>query len=147
MQVRVVAVGKLKDRGLRRLVDDYAQRVSRYGKFEEVELRDSDVNALSHRLRKEFTPRTRTIALEVNGQRLTSPGLADVFRRCQNDAIQRTTFFIGGAYGLPPDVSRDCDLRISLSDMTLPHRLARLLLVEQVYRAFTIIRGEPYSHD
>lgn len=147
MQIRVVAVGKLKDRGLRRLVDDYGSRVSRYARFDEVELKDADTNTLAQRLRKEFGPRTRTVALEVAGQRLSSPGLADVLRRCHHDAIQRATFLIGGAYGLPAEVSQACDLKLSLSDMTLPHRLARLLLVEQIYRAFTIIRGEPYSHD
>ena len=60
--------------------------------------------------------------------------------------MQSAVFLIGGAYGLPPAVSRAADVRLSLSAMTLPHRLARLFLAEQLYRGFTILRNEPYSH-
>ena len=66
--------------------------------------------------------------------------------RAENESVQSVVFLIGGAYGLPQELSKKADLRLSLSAMTLPHRLARLFLAEQIYRAFSILRGEPYDH-
>lgn len=86
------------------------------------------------------------IALEVDGRTFSSEGFAGYFERCANEAAGTLCFLIGGADGLPPELSRKADMRLSLSTMTLPHRLARILLLEQIYRAFTILRGEPYSH-
>ena len=66
--------------------------------------------------------------------------------RAENDSVQTVVFLIGGAYGLPQELSKKADLRLSMSAMTLPHRLARLFLAEQIYRGFSILRGEPYDH-
>ena len=97
-------------------------------------------------MRSAIPERARTIALEVEGQRATSDGLAKMVGQCESGAIPAIAFLIGGAYGLPVAVSAGASLRLSLSDMIFPHRLARLVLVEQIYRAFTILRNEPYSH-
>jgi len=86
------------------------------------------------------------VALEVNGERWTSDKLARFLGDCDLHAVTDVAFLIGGAYGLPPEVSKAADRRLSLSDLTLPHRLARLVLAEQLYRGFTILRNEPYSH-
>jgi len=86
------------------------------------------------------------VALEVEGRALSSDELARFVGGALDGAVQHLVFLIGGSYGLPPGISRAADAQISLSRMTLPHRLARVLLVEQIYRAFTILRGEPYSH-
>ncbi len=142
----VVAVGRVRERGLREVLDDYYGRIRHYGKLEEVELKDGSVDEVRARFEKAIPERSRVVALEVDGARWSSGDLARFVGRAENDGLQSLVFLIGGAYGLPAETSRAADLRLSLSAMTLPHRLARLLLAEQVYRAFTILRGEPYSH-
>ena len=128
------------------LIDDYAGRIGRYARYQETELRDAKAGELTMRFRKVIPDRSLVVALEVNGRQMSSPKLAQYVERAQVNAVQTLVFLIGGAYGLPEQISREADLQLSLSDMTLPHRLARLVLVEQIYRAFTILRGEPYSH-
>ena len=88
----------------------------------------------------------KVVALEVEGKAMSSHQLARFIGDCEQTAVSDVTFLIGGAYGLPPEVSRAADIQLSLSAMIIPHRLARVLLVEQIYRAFTILRNEPYSH-
>lgn len=146
MQVQVVAVGKIKEPGVRAWIDDYAKRIARYGGYHEVELKDGDLAEVEGRFRKAIPPRSRVVALEVEGQAMTSEDLARYVGHARDGAVPHLVFLIGGSYGLPAAVSRAADARISLSKLTLPHRLARVVLVEQIYRAFTILRGEPYSH-
>jgi 23S rRNA (pseudouridine1915-N3)-methyltransferase len=147
VHVHVVAVGKIKERGIREAVDDYARRIGRYAQYHEVELKDLPSDELIEKFTKAIPTRARVFALEVDGRAVSSPALAQLVGRAEDDSsIQHLVFLIGGSYGLPQQVSRAADVQLSLSNMTLPHRLARLLLVEQVYRAFTILRGEPYSH-
>ncbi len=144
MRVVVVVVGKIKDRGLKALIDDYVARISHYAKVSELELTDDDT--VEARMRKAIPDRARVVAMEVDGTRMTSPALARFVGQCENGAIPAIVFLIGGSYGLPKAISDEATLKLSLSDLTLPHRLARLVLVEQIYRAFTILRNEPYSH-
>jgi 23S rRNA (pseudouridine1915-N3)-methyltransferase len=146
VRVRIIAVGKAKDRDLRSLLSDYYGRIGRYAKLEEVELKDGKEAEVSARLARSIPDRSRVVALEVDGRAMSSQALAKWIDRAENDSVQTVVFLIGGAYGLPEELSRKADLRLSLSAMTLPHRLARLMLAEQVYRAFTISRGEPYDH-
>ncbi|MGB8221249.1 MAG: 23S rRNA (pseudouridine(1915)-N(3))-methyltransferase RlmH [Polyangiales bacterium] len=146
MRIRIVAVGKAKDRDLRSLLGDYYTRIGRYAKLEEIEIRDARSEELVERLSRSIPERSRVVALEVDGRALSSRGLADWLGRAEGESVQSVVFLIGGAYGLPPEISDKADLRLSLSTMTLPHRLARLFLAEQVYRAFSILRGEPYDH-
>jgi len=142
----VIAVGRVKERGIREAIDDYAKRIGRHARFEEVELKDGSADEVRARFDKAIGDRSRVVALEVDGKALSSRGLADYVARCEGDSISELAFLVGGAYGLPKETSRAADLRLSLSAMTLPHRLCRLFLVEQVYRAFTIVRNEPYDH-
>jgi len=146
LKITIVAVGKVKERELRAVLDDYYGRIRRYARFEELELKDAGASEVGARMQKALDPRGRTIALEVDGETWSSQRLASFVGTCEGTSVPSITFLIGGAYGLPPDVSRAADVRLSLSAMTLPHRLARIVLAEQVYRAFTILRGEPYSH-
>lgn len=147
MRVHVVAVGKLKDRALRSVVDDYAKRIGRYARFSETELRDGPADQVGERLRRAPSPRARVVALEVDGDACSSREFARIVGQAEDDgAIDELTFLIGGSHGLPAEVSRGADVRLSLGPMTLPHRLCRVVLVEQIYRAFTILRGEPYDH-
>jgi 23S rRNA (pseudouridine1915-N3)-methyltransferase len=146
VRVRIIAVGKAKDRDLRSLLGDYYARIGRYAKLEEVEIKDGREAEVSDRLTRSIPDRSRVVALEVDGKALGSRQLAEWIGRAENDSVQTVVFLIGGAYGLPQELSKNADLRLSMSAMTLPHRLARLLLAEQVYRAFSILRNEPYDH-
>lgn len=146
LHVRTICVGKIKEAGVAEAVADYEKRIGRYAKFDAVVLGDAPHGELVPKMKKAIPERAVTIALEVTGQRLTSPGLAKVVGGAEQNAKSALVFLVGGAYGLPPEISQGATSQLSLSDLTLPHRLARLLLVEQIYRAFTILRGEPYSH-
>lgn len=146
MKLAIVAVGKVKQAGLRAELDDYLGRVRRYAPCDEIELKDGSDAEVAARIRRALGPRARAVALEVEGRAYTSQGLSELVAAAQQDAVGCLAFLVGGAYGLPAEVSREAHLRMSLSAMTLPHRLARLVLAEQLYRAFTILRNEPYSH-
>ena len=146
MHVHVIAVGKIKERGERAWIDDYAKRIGRYASYHELELKDGNEAEVEERFRKALPARASVVALEVEGKAWSSTELSRYVGQCEDGAVQNLVFLIGGAYGLPASTSRAAQLRLSLSALTLPHRLARLLLVEQIYRAFTILRGEPYSH-
>ncbi|MCB9628102.1 MAG: 23S rRNA (pseudouridine(1915)-N(3))-methyltransferase RlmH [Sandaracinaceae bacterium] len=146
MKVRIVAVGKIKEKATRELLRDYYARIDRYARLEEVELKDGTEDEVRERFERAIPDRSRVVALEVLGQRWSSEQLAQHIGRCEGDGVQSAVFLIGGSYGLPPAISKQADVQLSLSAMTLPHRLARLLLAEQVYRGFTILRNEPYSH-
>lgn len=131
---------------MRSLLGDYYGRIQRYAKLEEVELKDGKVDDVAERLARSIPDRSRVVALEVDGRALASRDFAKWLGRAENESVQTVVFLIGGAYGLPQDLSKKADLRLSLSAMTLPHRLARLFLAEQIYRAFSILRNEPYDH-
>ncbi|MFK7984384.1 MAG: 23S rRNA (pseudouridine(1915)-N(3))-methyltransferase RlmH [Sandaracinaceae bacterium] len=146
MLVHIVAVGRVKERALRTVLDDYLGRIRRYAKLAETELKDGDESTVQARFEKAIDPRGRTVALEVLGKPWSSHRLADEIGHCQLHSVPTLTFLIGGSYGLPPTVSRAADARMSMSAMTFPHRLVRVMLAEQVYRGFSILKNEPYSH-
>jgi 23S rRNA (pseudouridine1915-N3)-methyltransferase len=145
VRVRIIAVGKAKGRELRALLDDYYARIQHYAKLEEVEVKDGRASEIAERITRSIPDRSRVVALEIEGRPLSSRKLADWLGRAENDSIQTVVFLIGGADGLPSELSKQADIQLSLSAMTFPHRLARLVLAEQIYRAFSILRGEPYD--
>ena len=147
MRIAIIAVGKIKQAGMRGELDDYLGRIRRYANCDEVELKDAPEGELIARFERALPERGTIAALEVDGRAYDSPGFARFIGRCELDAVGTVAFLIGGAYGLPAAVSRRADVRVSLSKLTLPHRLARLVLAEQLYRAFTILRNEPYAHE
>lgn len=145
MRILIVAVGKVKDKPLRAAIDEYVGRVRRFVPCDEVELED----APAARLVEKFSQKTlgaTTIAMEVLGRSVDSPTFARELERCGSRGKGTVAFLIGGADGIPPAISQAAHDRWSLSGLTFPHRLARLVLVEQVYRAMTILRNEPYAH-
>jgi 23S rRNA (pseudouridine1915-N3)-methyltransferase len=139
--VRIIAVGKLRERGLRAALDDYLGRIRRHVRVEEVELR-SDAG-FERAIREDEL----VVALEVNGDALTSEAFARRLESWGSRGKGNIAFLIGGAEGIPRTVSAAAHHRLSLSSMTLPHRLARVLLAEQVYRGLSILRGEPYARE
>lgn len=138
MKLTVLAVGKLRDRWALEGCAEYEQRLRRHSPLHILEVKDA--HALSERL----PPRQRLIALCERGTQLSSGELAERIARWQLEALPGVCFLIGGADGLPPALEARADERWSFGRLTLPHRLARLLLLEQLYRAFSILRGEPY---
>ncbi|HEY6560625.1 MAG TPA: 23S rRNA (pseudouridine(1915)-N(3))-methyltransferase RlmH [Polyangiaceae bacterium] len=141
MKLAVFAVGKIKDPSLRRVADDYLTRIQRYARCDEVELRD-DAS-----WERALIGEPVVIALEVRGKSYTSEQFAKELERwsCVNKGIVH--FLIGGAEGIPRVVSERAHGALSLSSFTLPHRLARVVLFEQLYRAMTLLRGEPYARE
>jgi 23S rRNA (pseudouridine1915-N3)-methyltransferase len=137
----IVAVGKIRDAPLRAVADDYLGRIRRYVACDEREAKDGEN---LERLTPEGAVR---VALEVDGEALSSSKLAERVEQWSRRGKGIIAFYIGGAEGIPKDVSARADYRISLSKLTLPHRLARVLLAEQLYRAMTILRGEPYARE
>lgn len=146
MRITVVAVGKNRDPGLRAAALDYEKRIRRYARIEEIEVKDGTEAEVAARLDRAVPERSRTIALEVEGRRLSSDELARYVGDAELSGTYGLAFVVGGSYGLPRAFRERADLQLSLSPMTLPHRLARVVLFEQIYRAFTILRREPYSH-
>lgn len=146
MRIAIIAVGKVKQSGLRAELDEYLARVRRYAACEEIEIKDGSEREVAQRFERALPARSLVAALEVDGHTYDSQGLARWVGKCELDAVPSIAFLVGGAYGLPTSVSQAASLRLSLSKLTLPHRLARLVLAEQLYRAFTILRNEPYSH-
>jgi 23S rRNA (pseudouridine1915-N3)-methyltransferase len=140
VKIVVLAVGKLRDRSFAALCDDYVARARRHLGVEVVEVEDDAA------LARKWPAQGETIALEVGGEAWST----ERFARHLDDRMVRgtraLTFAIGGADGLPAALVARATLRLSLSAMTLPHRMARLVLLEQIYRALSIIRGEPYHH-
>ncbi len=146
MRVEILAVGKIKEAPVRAILGDYYDRIGRYAKLREHELKDGSADEVRARFEKALPERARVVALEVEGKPLSSDALARFLGQCELDGLSAVAFLVGGSYGLPEAVSRKADLQLSLSKMTLPHRLARVVLAEQIYRGFTILRNEPYSH-
>ncbi|HTM46728.1 MAG TPA: 23S rRNA (pseudouridine(1915)-N(3))-methyltransferase RlmH [Polyangiaceae bacterium] len=141
MKIFVFAVGKLKEPGYRALCDEYIGRIARYHKVDEQEVKSSAD------LARAFDKCSRVIACEVKGRSLTSEQFAKELERWGSAGKGDIGFLIGGAEGIPAELSKRTAAQLSLSSLTLPHRLARLVLLEQIYRAFSILRGEPYARE
>jgi 23S rRNA (pseudouridine1915-N3)-methyltransferase len=157
MQIRIIAVGKIKERYLQEGIAEYEKRLRPYVKLQVVELAEekrpgSASPAIESAAKEKEGERilaaipdgSYVIALDVRGLSWSSEDLAGAFREWELSGQNPLAFVIGGDLGLSPAVLARSDLRLSLSRMTFTHPMARLLLIEQVYRAFRILRGEPY---
>lgn len=151
MKLRVVAVGKDRSGLYAPAVEEYARRISRHVRFELVEVPEARKHAGTPRAREEEAEsilarvgeRERVVALDERGEEETSAEFARRLARWLERG-QDVALVVGGADGLAPAVRERAAETLALSRMTLAHRLARLVLVEQIYRALTILRGEPY---
>jgi 23S rRNA (pseudouridine1915-N3)-methyltransferase len=140
VKIVLLVVGKLRDRNVAALCDEYVLRARRHLPVEVLEVEDD--RALARR----WPAEGETIALEPGGESWSTARFAQQLEERMTRGTRSLTFAIGGADGLPPALVARAGLRLSLSPLTLPHRLARLILSEQIYRALTIIRHEPYHH-
>jgi 23S rRNA (pseudouridine1915-N3)-methyltransferase len=141
VRISVVAVGKIKERALRAVADEYLSRTRRYVRVDELEVRDDP--GLERALSREAF----SVALEVGGQAFSSRQFARRLEQWGARGKGVLVFVIGGADGIPKALSARADTTLSLSAFTLPHRLARVVLYEQLYRAMTLLRGEPYARE
>jgi 23S rRNA (pseudouridine1915-N3)-methyltransferase len=137
----ILAAGKLKSRELRAVADDYLGRIRRYVKCEEIEVKSAK------ELSAAVPSGALLVALEVEGDAVTSTELSKRVERWGSTGKGIVAFVIGDADGIPKELSQRATARLSLSKLTLPHRLARVLLLEQLYRSLSILRGEPYARE
>ena len=158
MNTAVIAVGRLKEKPYRQMADEYLKRLTRYGGTEEIEIPDlpepagGNAPALEDKIReregegilKAIRPSDHVIALTIPGKSKDSPELAEHLRSLRINGAGRIVFIIGGSLGLGKNVLARADEEMSMSRMTFPHQLARVMLLEQIYRAEKIIAGERY---
>ena len=142
----LIAVGKMKNRPLAALYDDFSKRLKRQGHFELVELKDGDVESEGARILDALAKRGdgRIYAMAEEGATRTSQELADELYSLQG---RPAVFIIGGAYGLSDAVKQRADVLLALSPFTFTHEIARMLLCEQLYRAVSIQTGSKYHHE
>ena len=157
MRITVVAVGKLKEIFYEQAVAEYAKRLGRYCRLEILQVADEKTpdgasEAAERQIREKEGKRilaqikdgAYVIALAIEGQMLTSEGLAEKLGRLGVEGNGHLVFVIGGSLGLSDEVMRRADYALSFSRMTFPHQLMRVVLLEQIYRGFRILNGEPY---
>ena len=157
MKITVLCVGKIKEKFFRMAVDEYVKRLGRYCQLEIVETPDEKTpdgaspkeeeqikEKEGERLLKNIKPSAYVIALAIEGKSRSSEELADKLERLGVSGNSHITFIIGGSLGLSENVLKRADMLLSFSRMTFPHQLMRVILLEQIYRSFRIIQGEPY---
>lgn len=145
MKFRFVWVGKTKNKNWRALEEDYAQRLSHFVKFEVVEIKDDTKENEGKRILEKVNQSSFVCVLDVKGRSDSSHGLARKIVNWQNRGLKEIAFIIGGADGIASEVVEKADYSLSLSFLTFTHETARVILIEQLYRAFTIIKGFPYQ--
>ena len=157
MKISVIAVGKIKEKYFTDAVREYSKRLSRYCRLEILEVPDEKTpegasQALEEQIKEREGQRilsalkedSYVIALAIQGKRRTSPELAAHLEQLTVRGVSHLCFVIGGSLGLSEAVLARADEKLSFSDMTFPHQLMRVILLEQIYRSFRIMRGEPY---
>jgi 23S rRNA (pseudouridine1915-N3)-methyltransferase len=145
VRLKVVAAGKLREPNLRAAADDYLSRLRRYLPAEVVEVVGSPPAKMARAMIRALPESHELWVLDPAGKQPTSPELARWLGDRMDQGTKGIAFVIGAAEGVPHEVLARAQRRVSLSRLTLPHRLARIFLLEQLYRSMTILRGEPYS--
>ena len=154
LRVSIIAVGRLTERYWTDAANEYLKRLERYAQVSVTEVNDqgartdsesrlalkSEASLLRQRIEKD----AYTIMCDIRGQQLTSEGLAALLEGLQTTGVSRIDLVIGGSWGLDGGLKEEADMLLSLGPLTLPHNLARVVVLEQLYRSFRIIKGEPY---
>ena len=157
MRITVLCVGKLKEPYFRDAAAEYIKRLSRYCRPEIIETADektpdnasrAEEDAIlakeAQRIRKRIAESAYVITLDISGKKMDSVSFGRTIERLGTEGKSHLCFVIGGSLGLHESVKRRADLAVSFSDMTFPHQLMRIILLEQIYRGFRIVNGEPY---
>jgi 23S rRNA (pseudouridine1915-N3)-methyltransferase len=157
VNISIITIGKLKEKYLKQGIDEYVKRLASYAKLDIIELPDekapenlseAEMVQVKHkegeRILQKISPDTYVIALAIQGKMKSSEQLAEDLDKLATYGKSKIAFIIGGSLGLSDEVMKRADESLSFSKMTFPHQLMKLILVEQIYRAFRINRGEPY---
>ncbi|MEG2984702.1 MAG: 23S rRNA (pseudouridine(1915)-N(3))-methyltransferase RlmH, partial [Peptostreptococcaceae bacterium] len=157
MNITVISVGKLKEKYLKLGIEEFSKRLSKYCKLDMIELDDEKCpenlsekdmeivkNKEGQKILSKIKNNSYVIALAIDGKNLSSEELADTISKLAVRGNSHITFVIGGSLGLADDVLKRADYKLSFSKMTFPHQMMKLILLEQVYRAFRINNNEPY---
>ena len=157
MNVTIICIGKLKEQYWKDAVAEYSKRLKSYCSLNIVELKESRLAAnpgaaeeiaVVEAEGKEILERTDSsmyvVSLEIKGKKLSSEALSEKIGNLALEGKSNIAFVIGGSLGLSPEVSSRADLKLSFSDMTFPHQMMRVILLEQIYRSFKILKHEPY---
>lgn len=157
MNITVISVGKLKERYLKLGIEEFSKRLSKYCKLDMIELDDEKCpenlsdkdmeivkNKEGSKILSKIKSNSYVIALAIDGKNLSSEELADTISKLAVRGNSHITFVIGGSLGLADEVLKRADYKLSFSKMTFPHQMMKLILLEQVYRAFRINNNEPY---
>jgi len=152
MKLRVLWVGKSRETWVKEALGEYAGRIRRYSPLELIDIRDekgAEAEEMRRRecerLEKQIPPGATLILLDERGEQMDSPGLAAFIGKQRDAGSSDLVFVIGGAYGFSEEFRRRGKL-LALSRLTFTHQMVRVFLLEQIYRAFTILNGEPYHH-
>lgn len=154
VKINIVAVGKVKEKYFQQGIDEYVKRLSRYAKLNIIEVKEKNITTepnpaqIKEILKREGEDIKKelkgyVVAMAIEGKKLSSEGFASFIEKATNTCGE-ITFVIGGSYGLDDSVKVLASEKISISDMTFPHTLLRLILSEQLYRAFTILKDGKY---
>ena len=157
MNITLYTVGKIKENFYRQAIDEYAKRLSRYCKIKIIEVADEKTpdsasaaeelqikEKEGERLEKQIKNGTYLIALAINGKKMDSVAFSEKIGKLGLHGISEIGFVIGGSLGLSDKILKRADMHLSFSDMTFPHQLMRVILLEQIYRAYRILGNEPY---
>ena len=150
VKINIVCVGKVKEKYFADGIAEYAKRLSRFCEFSIIETEEENSKSspaiIVEKEGKNILSKLRgaVFALAIEGKKYTSVAFADKIKSLKDGGVGEITFVIGGSYGLSDEVKKRADGLISFSDMTFPHTLFRLMLTEQIYRAFSIIDNTPY---
>lgn len=157
MKVTIISVGKIKEKFYRDAIDEYAKRLSKYCKFEIIEVSDEKIpdkyseteellilSKEAEKIMKHIRQEMYVYALAIKGKKLDSVAFANEINQLGLNGKSSVAFVIGGSLGLHSSVLNRADRQLSFSDMTFPHQLMRVILSEQIYRCFRIISKEPY---
>jgi 23S rRNA (pseudouridine1915-N3)-methyltransferase len=151
MKFRFIWVGKTRDRNWKALQEEYLKRLSRFVSCEIKEARDGEGRDRSetegNRIVELLNPKSFAVLLDVTGSGVSSVELADRIEDWENRGLKEISFIIGGAEGVSAAVAERANDRLSLSFLTFTHEMARVVLLEQLYRAYTIVRGYPYHNE
>jgi 23S rRNA (pseudouridine1915-N3)-methyltransferase len=151
MRFRIIWPGKTKDARLRALIEDYSGRLSHFVRCEVTELKEpgrvdkTGIDKETKRISDGLRPGALTVLLDPEGAEWTSQQLAEQVRSWETNGVKEVAFVVGGPHGVAPELIARVDKRWSLSRLTLTHEMARVLLLEQLYRAYTILHGLPYQ--
>ena len=157
MKITLITVGKIKEKYLKDAIAEYSKRLSRYCKLEIIEVTDEKTpdhasesvedairSKEAERIQKYIKEDAYIITLEIGGKQLTSEELAEKIDKLGIQGVSHIIFIIGGSIGLGREVLSKSDYALSFYKMTFPHQLMRVILLEQIYRSYRIINGEPY---